>query len=424
MQKRTIIHSTTTSSLSNGINTNNTTNNNNNNTIAASQSFNNNNNTTTIITITKGLGRSFATTTSSSLSEQSLEQSLEPSSQSSELYNFEEQEPQEVFLSPQDELKIQKYNQQFDEPFEYNNNNQLNNDGLICPITQQLMKEPVLLIESGITYEKEAILNWLKNHDTCPCTNKVLKNKNFIVNFNLKSIIENSISKYIDKIYKIIVKYVNLNDKFGKNLNDKFGKNNFNDKFGNNLKYCKRCLEIIENSLNLLQNYLFHEKILILKELKIKILIFYKFKNENDCLNYLHLELQNLLKNNEFSHLLSFINLLISLFSENLNFTNNFTNFNFTKIVIKLKEWKEIINQKKIKKQQLEQEIRKQQQEQQEPQFIRQQQREEEEEEESTFLSILGKSALVVGTVGVIAVGVFSLIQSLSNRTCNDEDEN
>ena len=39
----------------------------------------------------------------------------------------------------------------------------------ICPITHNYMKNPVLT-PSGIYYEKEAILNWLKTHDTDPMT--------------------------------------------------------------------------------------------------------------------------------------------------------------------------------------------------------------------------------------------------------------
>ena len=43
----------------------------------------------------------------------------------------------------------------------------------ICPITQTYMENPVLS-PSGIYYEKEAILDWLKTHDTDPMTREKL----------------------------------------------------------------------------------------------------------------------------------------------------------------------------------------------------------------------------------------------------------
>ena len=43
----------------------------------------------------------------------------------------------------------------------------------ICPITQEVMKEPVIDSE-GNTYEKSAILEWLKSTNTSPVTRNVI----------------------------------------------------------------------------------------------------------------------------------------------------------------------------------------------------------------------------------------------------------
>jgi hypothetical protein len=43
----------------------------------------------------------------------------------------------------------------------------------ICPITQDVMKEPVIDRE-GNTYEKSAILEWLKSTNTSPITRNVI----------------------------------------------------------------------------------------------------------------------------------------------------------------------------------------------------------------------------------------------------------
>lgn len=41
---------------------------------------------------------------------------------------------------------------------------------LICPITHELMIDPVF-ISSGIAYEREAIVNWLQHNQKSPMTN-------------------------------------------------------------------------------------------------------------------------------------------------------------------------------------------------------------------------------------------------------------
>lgn len=62
----------------------------------------------------------------------------------------------------------------------------------ICPISQDIMTDPVILIETGATYERREILKWLSNHNTDPLTNEVLKNKTIIPNRALRTAIEES----------------------------------------------------------------------------------------------------------------------------------------------------------------------------------------------------------------------------------------
>ena len=54
------------------------------------------------------------------------------------------------------------------------------------------MNDPVILIETGATYERKEILKWLSNHHTDPLTNEVLKNKSIIPNRALRTAIEES----------------------------------------------------------------------------------------------------------------------------------------------------------------------------------------------------------------------------------------
>jgi hypothetical protein len=63
----------------------------------------------------------------------------------------------------------------------------------ICPITGEIMKEPVTTPD-GNTYEKEAILQWLHNHNTEPQTRNPLYVNQLIPNRALKVLYENYIS--------------------------------------------------------------------------------------------------------------------------------------------------------------------------------------------------------------------------------------
>ena len=47
----------------------------------------------------------------------------------------------------------------------------------LCPITQDIMRDPVILVESGHTFERVAIETWFERNNTNPVTNLVARNK-------------------------------------------------------------------------------------------------------------------------------------------------------------------------------------------------------------------------------------------------------
>ena len=69
----------------------------------------------------------------------------------------------------------------------------LYNMSICCPITHQIFNEPVVAVD-GHTYEKDAIIEWMKNSVKSPITNKELSN-NFVTNYAIISIIDSIITK-------------------------------------------------------------------------------------------------------------------------------------------------------------------------------------------------------------------------------------
>lgn len=51
-----------------------------------------------------------------------------------------------------------------------------------CPLTREVMTDPVVLVETGITYERSAITQWLSHEDTCPMTKQLLASRQLIPN--------------------------------------------------------------------------------------------------------------------------------------------------------------------------------------------------------------------------------------------------
>tara|TARA_B100000900_G_scaffold392595_1_gene388239 strand:- start:1675 stop:2307 length:633 start_codon:yes stop_codon:yes gene_type:complete len=58
-----------------------------------------------------------------------------------------------------------------------------------CPITQRLIKDPVITCD-GHTYEREAIEEWFVTHDTSPLTGAALRNKSLVPNYAVRKAIE------------------------------------------------------------------------------------------------------------------------------------------------------------------------------------------------------------------------------------------
>ena len=62
--------------------------------------------------------------------------------------------------------------------------------GLCCPITKDLMSDPVVLISDGYTYERAAITKWLEQNETSPITEAALQHKDMVPNLTMRSAIQ------------------------------------------------------------------------------------------------------------------------------------------------------------------------------------------------------------------------------------------
>jgi len=62
-------------------------------------------------------------------------------------------------------------------------------DEYICPITQVVMVDPVLGSD-GRTYERSAITEWLRTHNTSPITREVMAAATLKPNYALRSLIQ------------------------------------------------------------------------------------------------------------------------------------------------------------------------------------------------------------------------------------------
>ena len=64
-------------------------------------------------------------------------------------------------------------------------------DEFCCPITSECMRDPVLVTATGMTYEREAITQWLSDHDIDPSTGTELNgNKVLVPNVILRKLID------------------------------------------------------------------------------------------------------------------------------------------------------------------------------------------------------------------------------------------
>lgn len=62
-------------------------------------------------------------------------------------------------------------------------------DAICCPITQEVVHEPVLLVGDGHTYERAAITEWLRDHNTSPLTNQILDDLTLVPNHAVKKMV-------------------------------------------------------------------------------------------------------------------------------------------------------------------------------------------------------------------------------------------
>ena len=62
-------------------------------------------------------------------------------------------------------------------------------DMLYCPITGQIMEDPVV-VGDGHTYERAAIVEWIQNYGTSPWTKKPISVQILVPNLNLKHQVE------------------------------------------------------------------------------------------------------------------------------------------------------------------------------------------------------------------------------------------
>ena len=64
-------------------------------------------------------------------------------------------------------------------------------DEFCCPITQELMLDPVLVVASGQTYERTEIAKWFRTHKTDPSTGSSIgNNRKLVPNVALRKAID------------------------------------------------------------------------------------------------------------------------------------------------------------------------------------------------------------------------------------------
>lgn len=67
---------------------------------------------------------------------------------------------------------------------------QCDNPDYCCPITQEFMENPHILIGCGHSFEKSAIESWLKKKNICPVCKKQANYQQIVPNYSLKTILE------------------------------------------------------------------------------------------------------------------------------------------------------------------------------------------------------------------------------------------
>ncbi len=96
-----------------------------------------------------------------------------------------------------------------------------------CPISQQIMTDPVI-IEDGHSYQRDQIITWFYNHNTSPITGLTLSSLNVIPNISLR----NQISEAFPNL--IMLPHQLSSNNNSNNLNNSNNSNNLNTNNTNN----------------------------------------------------------------------------------------------------------------------------------------------------------------------------------------------
>ena len=83
------------------------------------------------------------------------------------LVELAESDLQEIGLAKGPRVKMMKCAAKF---HERNQERQVVPDEFCCPISQEWMRDPAIVVETGMSYEREAIVEWLSSNDTDPST--------------------------------------------------------------------------------------------------------------------------------------------------------------------------------------------------------------------------------------------------------------
>jgi WD40 repeat protein len=76
---------------------------------------------------------------------------------------------------------------------------------ICCPISQDVIDEPVLLIETGHVFERAVIQDWLRDHMTCPLTGVELSSKNLAPVHVFRSMAMDFKHKFVKKSIPLVV---------------------------------------------------------------------------------------------------------------------------------------------------------------------------------------------------------------------------
>lgn len=59
----------------------------------------------------------------------------------------------------------------------------------LCPLSNEIMEDPVTLEGDGLTYDRSSIEDWLESRDVSPVTGQLLESKTLTSNKKLKDAI-------------------------------------------------------------------------------------------------------------------------------------------------------------------------------------------------------------------------------------------